>query len=128
MQHHRKDFSRTDRVNEQVLRELAEVIRTEMRDPRVQWVTLTSVEVTRDYSYAKVFFTVMESDKKEKSQIALTQAAGFLRSALAKRISLFNAPQLQFIYDESVERGASMMELLNKLSLEDKPADEESDS
>lgn len=55
----KKQFARSDRIADQMQRELADIIRTELKDPRVGWVTLTAVEVTRDYSHAKVFYTVM---------------------------------------------------------------------
>jgi len=129
MAQQRKGFSRADRVREQILRELAEMIRKGLKDPRAGWITLTAVDVTRDYSHAKIFYTVMDEKTREVSQEALESAAGYLRSELGRRISLFNIPQLHFVYDESVERGVSMSNLIDKVAQEDaaRRSDEEQD-
>lgn len=123
----RRGFSRTERVREQILRELAELVRTDLKDPRVSWVTLTSVDVTRDYAHAKVYYTVLEAEKRVLTQEVLEHAAGHLRSGLSRRISLFNIPQLHFIYDESVERGMSMNKLLDEVARHDDGADKSDD-
>jgi ribosome-binding factor A len=118
----KKHFSRSDRVSEQMQRELAEILRFELKDPRIGWVTITDVEVTRDYSHAKVFYTVMTAQTQEEraaSQAALTHAAGFLRNEVGKRIKLFSTPQLHFVYDESIERGVHMSSLIDKVARAD---------
>ncbi|MFC3626156.1 30S ribosome-binding factor RbfA [Vogesella amnigena] len=109
----KKGFSRSDRVAEQIQRELAELIRKGLKDPRVGWVTLTAVEVTRDYSHAKVFYTVMDENKREITQEALDSAAGFLRNELGRQIRLFSMPQLHFVYDDSIARGVYMSRLID---------------
>ena len=101
-----RDHSRTLRIAEQIQRELAELIRLELKDPRVGMVTLTDVEVTNDYAHAKVFFTTLGTgDQIAAATAGLNHAAGFLRHELGQRIKLRGIPQLHFIYDESVERG-----------------------
>ena len=115
----RRGYSRTERVKQQILRELAELVRTDLKDPRISWVTLTSVEVTRDYAHAKVYYTVLEAEKRELTQEVLEHAAGHLRSELGRRISLYSIPQLHFVYDESVERGMSMSQLLDEVARQD---------
>lgn len=108
-----KDSSRTRRVAEQIQRELAELIQLELKDPRVGLVTLTSVEVTPDYAYAKVFFTLLGGEEQSAPALAgLKHAAGFLRSQLAHRMKLRVIPQLQFVYDVSVERGMRLSTLI----------------
>ncbi len=109
-----RDFSRTLRVAEQIQRDLAELIRLEVKDPRVGMITLTGVEVTSDYAHAKVFFTLLGN----AAQIAaatqgLNRAAGFLRRELGRRIKLRSIPELHFIHDESVERGARLSQLID---------------
>lgn len=108
-----KDFTRTDRIAEQIRRELAELIRLEVKDPRVRQVTLTGVEVTRDHAHAKVFYTSLEGAQPVLQQ-GLERAAGFLRSQLAHAMKLRITPQLHFVYDVSVERGAHLSQLIDR--------------
>jgi ribosome-binding factor A len=110
-----RDHSRTLRVAEQIQRELAELIRLELKDPRVGMVTLTDVEVTADYAHAKVFFTTLgTSDQIAAASAGLNHAAGFLRHELGQRIKLRGIPQLHFVYDESVERGVRLSRLIDE--------------
>jgi ribosome-binding factor A len=109
-----KDFSRTLRVADQLQRELANLIRLEVKDPRVGMVTLTGVEVSPDYAHARVFFTLLgNSAQQEAAQLALTHAAGFLRGRIGRRIKLHTIPELHFVFDESVERGARLSQLID---------------
>ncbi|MBI2224676.1 MAG: 30S ribosome-binding factor RbfA [Betaproteobacteria bacterium] len=110
-----RDHSRTLRIAEQIQRELAGLIRLELKDPRVGMVTLTDVEVTADYAHAKVFFTTLgTSDQIAAATAGLNHAAGFLRHELGQRIKLRSIPQLHFIYDESVERGVRLSRLIDE--------------
>lgn len=125
-----KDFPRARRVAEQIQRDLSEIIRMELKDPRVGLVTITDVEVTKDLSHAKVFFTLLgDSALAEQVCDGLQHAAGFLRSELAQRIKLRTVPQLHFEYDTSVERGFELSRLIDEaVSSNDKnhPSDSES--
>ncbi len=112
-------FSRTDRVAQQIQRELAELVRLEINDPRVRLVTITAVEVANDYSHAKVFFTRLDG-KHEEAKQGLERAAGFLRSQLARSLKLRVMPQLHFVYDESVERGSRLSQLIDDAVAEDR--------
>ncbi|MBI3902745.1 MAG: 30S ribosome-binding factor RbfA [Nitrosomonadales bacterium] len=114
-----KDYARTDRVAEQIQRELAELLRLEIRDPRVRMITLTGVEVARDYSHAKVFYTTLDGANKDVQQ-GLERASGFLRSNLAHAMKLRITPQLHFVYDASVERGAHLSQLIDQAVASDK--------
>ena len=105
--------ARSARIADQIQRELAEVIRLELRDPRVGLVTLTGVELSRDQSHAKVFFTVLGS-QADDALSGLTNAAGFLRSELARRLTTRKVPELHFTYDESVERGMRLTHLIDE--------------
>jgi ribosome-binding factor A len=120
-----KDFARTDRVAEQIQRELAELIRLEVKDPRVRMVTLTAVEVTADYSHAKVYYTALQGESKQLQQ-GLERASGFLRSQLAHAMKLRVIPQLHFAYDTSVERGARLSQLIDEAVASDRNFPDES--
>jgi len=117
-----KDYARTDRIAEQILRELAEMMRLAVKDPRVRKVTLTGVEVTNDYAHAKVFYTSLDGDS-ELLQQGLERAAGFLRSQLAHAMKLRITPQLHFVYDASIERGAHLSQLIDQAVASDQKED-----
>jgi len=107
--------SRSHRIAEQIQRELAELIRLEVRDPRVRLVTLTAVELSRDHSHAKIFFTTLGAPSDvEATQEGLDRAAGFLRTTLAHKLSTRTVPELHFAYDESVERGVRLSKLIDE--------------
>ncbi|AKR44342.1 MAG TPA: 30S ribosome-binding factor RbfA [Methylophilus sp.] len=116
-----KAFSRNDRVSEQMRRELADLLMFEVKDPRVQMVTLTGVEVAGDMAHAKVFYTAQKNSKG--LQAGLEKAAGFLRSQLGKRMMIRTVPQLHFVYDESIDRGMHMDKLIHD-ALSDTPPQE----
>ena len=112
-----KGYSRKDRVAEQIRRELADLIRTELKDPRVGMISLTEVEVTADYAHAKVFFsTLAAGDNLPAVMTGLQKASGFLRRELGKRISIHMTPQLHFVFDQSLERGADLSKLIDEAS------------
>ncbi|MDD3884721.1 MAG: 30S ribosome-binding factor RbfA [Gallionella sp.] len=118
-------FSRTDRVAQQIQRELAELVRLEINDPRVKLLTITGVEVANDYSHAKVFFTRLDG-KQAEAQQGLERAGGFLRSKLAHSLKLRIMPQLHFVYDASVERGSRLSQLIDQAVAQDRENDSES--
>ena len=111
-----KEYSRSQRVVGQIRRELAELIRLEVKDPRVGFITLTDVEITPDYAHAKVFFTSMtgEDDVPEILQ-GLRRAGGFLRRELGRRIRIHTIPELHFHYDRSVEEGSRLSKLIDEV-------------
>jgi len=110
-----KGPARSLRVADQIQRELAEILRTELKDPRVAMITLTGVEVTNDYAHAKVFYTLMgNAEERAATAVGLKQAGGFLRSQIARRIKLHSIPQLHFVYDASVERGFELSRLIDE--------------
>ena len=107
--------ARSARIADQIQRSLAELIRLEVRDPRVGLVTLTGVELSRDQSHAKVFFTVLGSgDDAAQAGRGLAHAAGFLRSELAHRLTTRKVPELHFEFDASVERGVRLARLIDE--------------
>jgi ribosome-binding factor A len=112
----KKGFQRSDRVAEQVRRDLADLIQSELKDPRVGMISLTAVELTPDYAHAKVFFTTLDAEHLEEVERGLKRAAGFLRRELGRRIHIHTLPELHFIYDNSLERGSSLSQLIDKAS------------
>lgn len=110
----KKGFQRKDRVEEQVRRDLAELIQTELRDPRVGMISLTAVELTPDYAHAKVFFTTLNPDHLPEIMQGLKRASGFLRRELGRRIHIHTLPELHFVHDTSIERGMSLTQLIDK--------------
>jgi ribosome-binding factor A len=116
-----KDFPRARRVADQIQRELPELIRQEVKDPRVGMLTITEVEVTRDIEHAKVFFTTLGGRPEHDSCLeGLQHASGFLRSQLSHRMQLRQVPRLSFVYDSSVERGMQLTYLIETAVAEDR--------
>ncbi len=116
----RRDYQRSDRVGDQMQRELADLIRLEVKDPRVGMVTLSGVEVSRDLAHAKVFFTQLGGEEKgREAEQGLNNAAGYLRRELGARMRLRTVPQLRFVYDDTPERGARISALIDSAIAED---------
>ena len=111
-----RDFSRTERVGDALQQELVQLIRDEMRDPRVDMTNVTGVEVSRDLGAAKVYvnFVAPKSEDQIRQAVdALNKAAGFLRTCLAKSMTLRTVPKLRFMYDGSGERGRQLSALID---------------
>ena len=106
-----KTPNRSFKVADQIQRDLTELIARELKDPRVGMVTIQAVEVTPDYAHAKVFFSVLIGDKNE-CEIALNQAAGFLRNGLFKRLHIHTVPTLHFLFDRTTEKASDMNALI----------------
>lgn len=107
-----KDFSRANRVAEMLKRELSELISRELKDPRIGWLTVTYVEVSRDSAYADVQISCMGQDDPQAAVEALKEGAGFLRSKLGKRMSMRKVPELRFKVDDTLERAEHMNKLI----------------
>jgi ribosome-binding factor A len=104
---------RGQRIADQIQRDLAELIRSEVRDPRVGLVTLSGVEVSPDYAHARVFFTVLGADAEVAAR-GLNSAAGHLHHLLFKRLRIHTVPRLHFEHDTSVERGFEIDRLIEQ--------------
>ncbi|NOZ54232.1 MAG: 30S ribosome-binding factor RbfA [Gammaproteobacteria bacterium] len=116
-----QEFSRTDRIADQIQRELAGIIQKNVKDPRVGMVTITAVQVSKELEYARIYFTVLGGeDAKKSTMTGLTKAAGFLRREIAKRLKLRNTPELQFQYDASIEHALHMSNLIDAAVASDK--------
>jgi ribosome-binding factor A len=106
---------RANKVGDQVLRLLSEIVRRELRDPRVGMITLTAVEMSPDCAHATVYFTCLDAAHVPEAVEGLSRAAGFLRSQLARQIKLYVTPELRFAYDQSIERGARLSQLIDSV-------------
>lgn len=113
-----RGYARQDRVREQIMRELAELVRTGLKDPRAGFITINEVDLTRDYSHATVYYTVLDDATREITAEALEHAKGYLRSELSRRIKLFKTPELHFKYDRSLEHGMSISQLIEQVAAE----------
>jgi ribosome-binding factor A len=117
-------FKRTDRIAEMIQRKLSQIIPQEVKDPRLTgFITISAVKVASDLGHAKVYFTVL-NDEKNIAITVLNGAAGYLRSALARSITLRTVPQLHFIYDESIEYGERLSRLIDKVNTPEDNGDE----
>lgn len=126
-----REFTRKDRVSDALQRELAELIREEVRDPRLALVNITAVEANRDLAHAKVYVTFVGTTSEEEGAQAtevLNGAAGFLRSRIAKRMQMRTTPKLRFIYDHSGTRGQDLSALIEHAVHSDKMRQEQSDN
>ena len=106
---------RQQKVGDQIQRELSEIMRRELRDPRVGMVTLTGVDMSPDCAHATVFYTCLDAAHAPEAGAGLRHAAGFLRTQLGRRIKLYVTPELRFAYDESVERGDRLSRLIDSV-------------
>lgn len=114
----KKSNTRAKRMADQIQKDLMHILRTKVKDPRVSWVTINDVEVANDYSLAKIYYSVLEKEKQENIAKALESAKGFIRSELSQGLTTYTVPQLKFIFDDSLERGAHILSLINQVSAE----------
>lgn len=125
----RKNSIKNTRINMEVQRELSEIIRTEIKDPRVKggMVTVVSAEVTPDLKYCKAYISVLGSDEAaQDALVGLKSAVGYIRRELAHRVNLRNTPELTFILDQSIAYGVNMSRLIDEVT-KDLREDEGSD-
>lgn len=113
-----KSYPRAKRVGQQIQRALSELIRRELRDPRLGMITLTDVRMSSDLSYAKIYYSVLGADPHLAQQI-LTQAADMLRGPLGRALGIRHSPELRFTPDELIESGARLSALINKAVKDD---------
>jgi ribosome-binding factor A len=126
-----REFSRVDRVGQQIQKEIALILQRELKDPRVGMLTVSAVEVSRDLSYAKVFVTSLQGSDAEKSKLilsVLSEAAGFIRSLLGKRIRARIVPELRFVIDTSLIEGMRISNLVDQVIRDDNAKRHDSDA
>jgi ribosome-binding factor A len=123
-----REFHRSSRVAQAIHRSLASVLLQQTRDPLLQQVTLTHVDVSRDLGVAKVHFTVRDPEQSREALAALSESAGYLRHEVSRDVKLRATPQLRFLYDESLERGERLTSLIDEARASDRAAsDSDSD-
>lgn len=107
---------RIERVQEEIKKEVSQIIHQELKDPRIGFTTITEVEMSKDLSFAKIFISVMGSEEVQKSTLeGLEHGKGFIRSEIGKRIRLRHTPEIAFVLDRSLEHGAKIQQIINKL-------------
>lgn len=114
-----KDYPRSDRIASQIQRELALLVQNEVKDPRLSSPSILEVEVTRDLSQAKVYFSVLDPEDAPQSLKALNHASGFLQREIGKVLKSRITPRLKFIYDDSNIRGRTLSELIDSAVAKD---------
>lgn len=110
-----REFSRNQRLGNQVLRTLNELLRFESKDPRLELVSLTAVDLSRDLSYADVYFSLLDPNGDPEPVLeALQRASGFLRGRLGREIKIRHVPELRFSHDDSAAEGQRLSDLIDK--------------
>ena len=107
-----------ERINRMIMEEVSKILMLEIKDENIKFVTVTDCDTSNDLSYAKIYVTVLEEDKKEETLKALNKASSFIRSELAKRIEIRNIPELKFYYDESISYGEKIDKIIDKINEE----------
>ena len=104
-----------DRLNHTFTEEISKVINEEIKDEDIKFVTITAVDISSDLSYAKVYFTNLIDDDREKVLNALNRASGFIRNKLTDMVEIRKMPELTFIYDESIEYGNKIEKIIEDI-------------
>jgi len=113
-----KEFSRSERVSSQLQREIATIIQTELKDPRLGFVTVNEARVARDLSVAKVYVSIIKGNDEE-NMLVLNRAVPFIRHALGHRLKMRVIPELKFIFDDSIKKGMELSDLISNLGYND---------
>jgi len=120
-----QEFGREERVGAEIRRELAALIRDDIKDPRLGMVTIQEVRVSRDLAHAKVYYTVLDEERRKQTAAVLERAAGYLRHRLGELMTLRNVPQLHFTYDTSVAEGMRLSSLIDQAVARDRDRHQE---
>jgi ribosome-binding factor A len=109
-------LQRRRRLEDQIQREISEILRLELRDPRVGLVTISGVELSSDLAFAKIYYTLIQQSGFSADQVqkVLKGASGFFRLALGKRLTIRVVPEIRFVYDRSIEEGIRMASLIDQ--------------
>ncbi len=108
-----------DRIESNMIKEISYILANEVKDRDIKFVTITACNVTSDLSYAKVYYTVLDDTKKETTAKALKNAKGFIRKELMDRINIRYTPELEFVYDESIEYGKKIENIIEGIHEKD---------
>ena len=105
-----------DRIASNMIKEISYILATQIKDHDIKFVTVTDCKVTNDLSFAKVYYTVLNMDRKDATQKALNNASGFIRRELKERIDVRHIPELTFVFDESIEYGKKIESIIEKIN------------
>ena len=108
-----------DRIASNFVKEISYILANEIKDSDIRFVTVTDCKVTNDLSFAKVYVTVLNQDKIDETMKALNNAAGFIRKELADRVEVRHIPELTFVYDESIDYGKKIENIIEQIHEED---------
>ena len=109
-----------ERLNHAIQEEISVILMKEIKDENIKFVTITGVETTNDLSFSKIYYTVLNQEKKEETKIALEKAASFIRTKLASRIEIRHTPELKFIYDTSIAYGEHIEKMIEEIHEKEK--------
>lgn len=124
-----REFGRSERVSSQLLKELALVLQRGIKDPRLGFVTVNEVDVSRDLAVAKVYVSILNADeqaRKENIEI-LNKAANFLRNEIGRKMKMRTVPELRFFYDDAIDTGMRISELLRENGIDNNPENKSED-
>lgn len=108
-----------DRIASQMIKEISYILATEVKDQDLRFVTVTDCKVTNDLSFAKVYYTTLDDSKKEEVKKSIKNASGFIRHELTDRMEIRHIPELEFVYDESIEYGKKIEEKIKEIHEEE---------
>ncbi len=108
-----------DRIESNMIKEISYILANEVKDKDIKFVTVTDCRVTSDLSYAKVYYTVLNMDKKIETAKALKNASGFIRKELMDRMDIRYTPELEFVFDESIEYGKKIENIIEEIHSKD---------
>lgn len=106
---------KTQRIASNIIKEISYILAYEVKDSDIKFVTVTDCKLTTDLSYAKIYVTVLDNSKKESTLKALKDASSFIRRELANRVDIRHVPELDFVYDESIEYGKKIEDIIEKI-------------
>jgi len=104
-----------ERLNNTFMEKISEIIHNDIKDESIKFVTITEVRITNDLSFAKVYFTTMEDDKN-KVKLALNKASSFIRSELCDKVQIRKMPEINFVYDESIDYGKNIENIIKRIN------------
>lgn len=111
---------KSERISDALIEQISYILETEVKNKDIKFVTITDVKVTNDLGYAKVYFTVLDKEKIKETENALKSASGFIRHMLRDRVDIRQIPELNFIYDESIEYGQKIENILEEIKKDEK--------
>lgn len=109
---------KTDRIGSNLVKEISYILATEIKDQDIKFVTITDCKVTNDLSFAKVYYTVLDQKRKEETDKALKNASGYIRHLLHDRVDIRYIPELTFVFDESIEYGKKIENIIEEINEE----------